>query len=489
MRSPKPSAYRRWLTALPSARGEQELQQRKEDEERKLYEDHLRERMRMAQALVARIEAARPGRSALLTRCIQLKAETASIVAAAKGVASMAAEAADAHAALAALVHDSGSARPAPSALVVEAAKVGRQLKAGLSRAAAAAAEGGASLREAEALEAEVAAAYWAADDRQSSDLARTGAPGDHTEIAQLIDEATAPLAKLREAIDEARASEAALRPLRASFAELKAHVDDLVARDRPQPPGSRPVSLRPLTADEEAEVDDALAPGPASEQLSEFMNVPVTRHDMRTLNPTEWLNDEVINLFFKLLEGREIAAVDALKAGAAESPPSAVDWPRCHFCQTNFYTKLVQGGGYDYKNVRRWTKKYDVFSKDLIIVPIHCHGNHWTLAVINLKLKRFEYYDSLRGSEDLVLIHLRKWIEDESMDKKKVPFDTSGFQDVAYKAGTPQQRNGYDCGVFMTRTADFLARDGVLNFGQEHMEYFRRRMVLEILQKELLSP
>ena len=45
----------------------------------------------------------------------------------------------------------------------------------------------------------------------------------------------------------------------------------------------------------------------------------------------------------------------------------------------------------------------------------------------------------------------------------------------------TPQQRNGSDCGVFMTQTAEHLARGAALDFTQDDMEYFRRRMVLEI--------
>jgi hypothetical protein len=38
-----------------------------------------------------------------------------------------------------------------------------------------------------------------------------------------------------------------------------------------------------------------------------------------------------------------------------------------------------------------------------------------------------------------------------------------------------------------MTRTADYLARDGKLDFTQEDMPYFRRRMVYEILQCSLM--
>ena len=79
---------------------------------------------------------------------------------------------------------------------------------------------------------------------------------------------------------------------------------------------------------------------------------------------------------------------------------------------------------------------------------------------------------------------NLRRWLEDESLDKNGVSFDMTGWTVVVWKQGqTPQQRNGYDCGMFMIRTADYLARDAVLSFTQEDMEIFRRLTVLEILE------
>jgi len=239
---------------------------------------------------------------------------------------------------------------------------------------------------------------------------------------------------------------------------------------------GNLQYELVALTEAEDAEVDGALGPGADDEKLVEFENIPVSRDDMRKLRPGVWLGNEVINLFMKLLSARE-----AVKSAQL---------PKCHFMQTFFYTKLAEqrGKGYCYKDVKLWTKNADVFKMDLIIVPIHCHGDHWTLAVINLMAKRFEYYDSLRGGPDMVLVHLRRWLEDEHQAKKEAPYDTSQWSDVVWKKGeTPQQQNGSDCGVFMTRTADYLARDAVLDFSQQDMPYLRRRMVLEVLRTSLL--
>lgn len=37
-----------------------------------------------------------------------------------------------------------------------------------------------------------------------------------------------------------------------------------------------------------------------------------------------------------------------------------------------------------------------DLFSKDLVLIPINIGNMHWIAAVINFKQKRFEYFDSM---------------------------------------------------------------------------------------------
>ena len=89
------------------------------------------------------------------------------------------------------------------------------------------------------------------------------------------------------------------------------------------------------------------------------------------------------------------------------------------------------------------------------------------------------------------MLVNLRRWLQDEHLAKKGAVLDLSSWEDVVWdcdKDGTPRQTNGKDCGVFMTRTADYVARDAVLDFSQADMPYMRRRMVLELLSTSLLS-
>ena len=269
------------------------------------------------------------------------------------------------------------------------------------------------------------------------------------------------------EAVEAAAVEAAAVEAAAVKAATVKEELT-LDSEEKVKPPGTRAHTLLPLTDEQAEKVDEALRPGNPDEILAELLKIPISRLDMATLRPGQWLNDEVINFFLKLLEQREVEAT----------------WPSCHFHQTTFYPKLAEEpAGYKYSHVAEWTRGKDVFSKDLIMVPIHRPG-HWTLAVINMKQQRFEYYDSLRGPPGFVFENLRRWLEDESLDKKGVSLDTTGWTEVVWKQGqTPQQRNSWDCGMFMIRTADWLARGAVLSFTQEDMEHLRRLTVLEILE------
>lgn len=136
---------------------------------------------------------------------------------------------------------------------------------------------------------------------------------------------------------------------------------------------------------------------------------------------------------------------------------------------------------------VRRWTKKVDLFSYDLILIPVHL-GMHWCLAVIDIENKGVFYYDSMGGNNRDAVRALLSYLEQEHMDKKKQPFDTSGFQAEIVK-DIPQQMNGSDCGMFTCKFAEYLSRRAPISFTQEDMPYFRQRMIYEIVSNDLLHP
>lgn len=244
------------------------------------------------------------------------------------------------------------------------------------------------------------------------------------------------------------------------------------------------------LTKEQLALVNFGLRGGRGTDKLIDKFSFSITRHDIQTLDGLNWLNDEVINFYMELLKER-----------------SAVDesLPKVHAMNTFFVPKLMSSG---FQGVRRWTRKINIFDFDIIPVPVHVGGVHWCMAIINMREKWIRYYDSMGQPNARVLEALRRYLEEESLDKRKIPFDTSDWI-VESVRDCPQQRNGRwvqsfgfskyilidfflfinfsDCGVFSCMFAEFACRESDISFDQSRMPYFRNKMIVEIIQGKLL--
>lgn len=124
---------------------------------------------------------------------------------------------------------------------------------------------------------------------------------------------------------------------------------------------------------------------------VSQFKTAVVEFKDMYMLYPGTWLNDEIINFYMVLLMDR-----------AANSSNSNA-FPAIH-CFNTFFCSTLREQGYD--KVKRWTKKVDIFAKDLLLIPIN-QSYHWTLGVIDLKKKQVFVYDSLNGKHHTGVIQV----------------------------------------------------------------------------------
>ncbi|NXI97695.1 SENP1 protease, partial [Psophia crepitans] len=222
------------------------------------------------------------------------------------------------------------------------------------------------------------------------------------------------------------------------------------------------------ITEEMEKEIKNVFRGGNQDEVLSEAFRLTITRKDIQTLNNLNWLNDEIINFYMNLLMERS----------------KEKGLPAVHAFNTFFFTKLKTAG---YQAVKRWTKKVDVFSVDLLLVPIHL-GVHWCLAVVDFRKKTITYYDSMGGINSEACRILLQYLKQESLDKKRKEFDANGWSLLSKKSQEiPQQMNGSDCGMFACKYADCITKDKPINFTQQHMPYFRKRMAWEILHRKLL--
>lgn len=99
---------------------------------------------------------------------------------------------------------------------------------------------------------------------------------------------------------------------------------------------------------------------------------------------------------------------------------------------------------------------------------------------MINFEEKRFEYWDSLNGTESKVFSALREYMTNECPQ-----VSIESWHDWIPTDG-PQQENGYDCGVFACQIAEHLSRRAVPSYSQTDMQELRKRMAVSILEQSI---
>lgn len=208
-----------------------------------------------------------------------------------------------------------------------------------------------------------------------------------------------------------------------------------------------------------------------------------VSESDIARLRPRQWLNDEIINFYGQLMMSRSESQkknqtsipkdthINGFpngikgkgKAETVEKKPLDV-----HYFSTFFWPKLT-GEGYAKGRLAKWTKKvstsalnippsrllilrshkFDLFSKDVVLIPINHNNSHWTAAAIDFRKKRIHSYDSMgtarsevhkvvaallfiAGLVSLLSKALRGYLDEEHRNKKKKPFDFTGWVDWA---------------------------------------------------------
>ncbi|KAM6921352.1 sentrin-specific protease 5-like [Xenentodon cancila] len=198
---------------------------------------------------------------------------------------------------------------------------------------------------------------------------------------------------------------------------------------------------------------------GLASVPIAGFM-VMYNKHtlsleDLGTLEEQNWLNDQIINMYGELI-------MDATEH-------------KVHFFNSFFHKQLVAKG---YDGVKRWTKKVDLFSKWLLLIPIHLEI-HWSLVTVTMATKTISYYDS----QGIVFRHttdnIMKYLQSEAREKKQAAFQ-KGWKITIIK-GIPQQKNDSDCGVFVLEYCRRLSVKQPLLFSQDDMPHIRKRIYKEL--------
>ena len=195
----------------------------------------------------------------------------------------------------------------------------------------------------------------------------------------------------------------------------------------------------------------------------------PDQRKSLEILDGCQWIDDQVINMYLELITERSV-----------KNP----DLPKVYAINTSVFPRFRELG---YQRVKNCIpQQIDIFSYDLVFIPIHT-PKHWSLVVADFKRQGIFYYNSMKkGGMDILfwIIYLLKF---EHLAKKNKEFQFSDFK-VENMTDIPRQENGFDCGMYLMKYADFLSRNAPLTFTQEKMEYYRKCTKVELFLKELME-
>ena len=196
--------------------------------------------------------------------------------------------------------------------------------------------------------------------------------------------------------------------------------------------------------------------------------NITVTFQDYKTLEHDIFLNDIIIDFYLTYLHENKLNKEDALNV---------------YIFSTMFYKRMLMQSPIKsskdsfeknpalseaqkrHMRVRGWTKDVQLFSKDMIIIPI-CEHSHWYLVIvikpglitnaISSEARRlkgepfFIVLDSLGEARTTSVNNVRSYLELEWKAKMVEEVDFSKKSMRTLWPIKPEQHNNFDCGIYL---------------------------------------
>jgi hypothetical protein len=239
---------------------------------------------------------------------------------------------------------------------------------------------------------------------------------------------------------------------------------------------------LHPIHESEYKRVSEIMKGRDNDNVLKTMFSIDITRHKFKCLHTSAWLNDEIINFYLQILKQRDTELCQL----HSDRKPS-------YFFSSYFMAKLLEGGCYSYKRVKRWAKGVDMFAQDKIFVPINIQNNHWVLVVVYMQEKKIVYYDSFKSSNTRYVNVILQWLQDSFREKKNGILDIQEWkriyetnQNGEQICGQPRQKNGRDCGVFVIMACDYLSDNLPLWYNRKIIPQWRYNIGAAVLRGKL---
>ncbi|KAI3733519.1 hypothetical protein L6452_12962 [Arctium lappa] len=207
--------------------------------------------------------------------------------------------------------------------------------------------------------------------------------------------------------------------------------------------------------------------------------SVEVSYEDMACLAPEAYLSSTIMNFYIRYLH----------QLTSSENKRS-----NHHFFNTYFYNKLQKLSYREdsFLKFRKWWKCVNIFEKAYILLPIH-EKAHWSLGIICFPTKEDElgpivlHLDSLGLHHDSrsIFNNIRRFVKEEwsylrnSEDPLDLPITDEIWENLDCQMEdrkVPQQRNSYDCGLFVLFYMERFIKEAPERMRKEDLSMFNKQ-------------
>ncbi|KAI9255998.1 hypothetical protein BY458DRAFT_558496 [Sporodiniella umbellata] len=200
-------------------------------------------------------------------------------------------------------------------------------------------------------------------------------------------------------------------------------------------------------------------------ELILHYHDVVIRQSDLKTLEPGQWLNDTMLSFHMEFLERTFVpkeAKILFLRPGMVQ-------------LITFMEGDVTQLEGCLPPNMEQY---------EIIFMPINdgkpsvaYSGTHWALLVFVRCTKSFHYYDSLKFNN----------LRDAELSYKRIqPLLKLDQPAHLIPSSAPQQKNGFDCGVYVIAMIDYLLEHLLKSRGKLDIAYDK---IMMLKFKQLSTP
>ncbi|MFS8031516.1 putative Ulp1 peptidase [Helianthus anomalus] len=208
---------------------------------------------------------------------------------------------------------------------------------------------------------------------------------------------------------------------------------------------------------------------------------VEVDYAHMECLAPEACISSIIMNFYIRYLQQQS----------------SSFDSATCHFhiFNTYFYNKLEKLSYEEdsFRKFRKWWKGVSLSEKAYILLPVH-ESAHWSLVIICLPSAEDElspillHLDSLGLHDSRTLCdNIKRFLKEEwsYLRKSKTPVDPPTTDEICEnddfrvdhkRVTVPQQKNDYDCGLFVLLYMERFIKEAPVRFRKKDLSMFSKQ-------------